>query len=195
MVNVRTIWVLRLSTDDQEKNMNITVYMGSNPGKNPAYREAAKELGRFIGGNGHTLVYGGSDAGLMGVVADNVLETGGMVIGVFPRTLKGIESQHPRLDKLLETNDLRERRAKMIALGDVFVALPGGPGTIEEISEIMSLARIGHLKGLCTILNVEGYFDHFKAQYDKMVEEGFISPAERGRIIFLDSLDELKKLM
>ena len=67
--------------------------------------------------------------------------------------------------------------------------------TIEEISEIMSLARIGHLKGLCTILNVEGYFDHFKAQYDKMVEEGFISPAERGRIIFLDSLDELKKLM
>ena len=175
--------------------MNITVYMGSNPGKNPAYREAAKELGRFIGENGHTLVYGGSDAGLMGVVADNVLETGGMVIGVFPRTLKGIESLHPRLDKLLETADLRERRAKMIALGDVFVALPGGPGTIEEISEIMSLARINHLKGLCAILNVEGYFDHFKAQYDKMVEEGFISPAERGRIIFLDSLDELKKLM
>ena len=175
--------------------MNITVYMGSNPGKNPAYKKAAEELGRFIGENGHTLVYGGSDAGLMGVVADAVLEAGGHIIGVFPKNLKGIEGMHPRLDKLIETVDIRMRRAKMIALGDVFIALPGGPGTIEEISEIMSLARINQLNGMCTLLNVDGYFDHFKAQYDRMVEEGFITQVERGRIFFLDSVEELKRFI
>ena len=83
----------------------------------------------------------------------------------------------------------------MIALGDVFVALPGGPGTIEEIAEIMSHARIDQLNGLCTLINVEGYFNHFKGQYDKMVEEGIITPKERGRIRFLDSVEELKSVM
>jgi len=175
--------------------MNITVYMGSNPGKNPAFREAAEELGRFIGESSHSLVYGGSDQGLMGVVADAVLEAGGNVIGVFPENLKGIEGMHPGLDKLIMTDDIRERRAKMIALGDVFVALPGGPGTIEEIAEIMSLARIDQLNGLCTLINVDGYYNHFKGQYDKMVEEGFITPQERGRIRFLESVGELKSVM
>ena len=175
--------------------MNITVYMGSNPGNNPAYKEAARELGLFIGGNRHTLVYGGSDAGLMGVVADSVMEAGGRVVGVFPQSLKGIESLHSDLDKLIETRDISERKAKMIALGDVFIALPGGPGTLEEIAEVMSLARLDYLNGMCTLLNVEGYYDHLKAQYDKMVEDGFISSAERSRILFLDSIEDLKRIM
>lgn len=175
--------------------MNITVYMGSNTGKNPTFKEAAKELGLFIGSNGHTLVYGGSDAGLMGIVADAVLESGGRIIGVFSENLKGIEGVHPQLDKLIMTPNLRERRAKMIALGDAFVALPGGPGTIEEISEIMSLARIDQLNGLCALINADGYFEHLKGQYDKMTEEGFITSVERGRIIFLNSVEELKSVM
>ena len=175
--------------------MNVTVYMGSNPGNKPAYKEAARKLGMFIGENGHTLVYGGSDAGLMGIVSNSVIEAGGQVVGVFPKSLKGIESIHSELDKFIETDDLRERRAKMIALGDIFIALPGGPGTLEEIAEVMSLARLDHLNGLCTLLNVEGYFDHLKAQYDKMVEDGFISFAERSRIVFLDSIEDLKRLM
>ena len=175
--------------------MNVTVYMGSNPGKNPQYREAAEDLGRFIGENGHNLVYGGSDEGLMGVVADACLHSGGQIIGVFPKSLEGIEGQHPDLDKLIITEDIRDRRAKMVALGDVFVALPGGPGTIEEISEVMTLARLDQLKGLCTLLNIDGYYDHFKAQYDKMAEELFITQQERGRILFLDSVEELKSIL
>ena len=175
--------------------MNFTVYMGSNTGNDPAYKEAAKELGRFIGENGHTLVYGGSDEGLMGTVADSVLEYGGSVIGVFPKDLEGIEGRHPKIHKFIETVSLRDRRAKMIMLGDVFIALPGGPGTLEEIAEVMSLARLDRLKGLCTLLNVEGYYDDLKAQYDKMAEEGFITLKERSRIIFLDSVEDLKRLM
>ena len=175
--------------------MNITVYMGSNTGNDPVYKEAAAELGRFIGENGHTLVYGGSDEGLMGIVADSVLEYGGSVIGVFPKNLEGIEGKHPRLHKFIETLNIRDRRAKMIMLGDVFIALPGGPGTLEEITEVMSLARIDQLRGLCALLNVDGYYDDLKAQYDKMVEEGFITPEERSRILFLDSVDDLKRLM
>lgn len=175
--------------------MNVTVYMGSNPGKNPKYKKAAQELGKIIGEKGHTLIYGGSDAGLMGVVTDNVLDAGGGAIGVFPRTLEGIEGKHPGLDKLIYTDDIAQRRAKMIALGDVFVALPGGPGTFEEISEVISLARLDQLKGLCTLLNVDGYYDPLKTQFDRMVEERFITPAERARISFIDTVEELAKLM
>ena len=175
--------------------MNITVYMGSNPGKNPKYREAAQDLGRVIGEGGHALVYGGSDAGLMGVVADSVLDAGGTAIGVFPKSLEGVERKHPGLDKLIYTDTIAQRRAKMIALGDVFVALPGGPGTLEEISEIISLARLDHLEGLCAILNIDGYYGHLKLQFDKMAEESFINAEERGRILFIDTVEELVKLL
>lgn len=175
--------------------MNITVYMGSNPGKNPKYREAAEQLGRIIGMNKHTLVYGGSDAGLMGAVADSVLSAGGGAIGVFPRSLEGVEGKHPGLDKMIYTDSIVQRRAKMIALGDVFVALPGGPGTMEEISEVISLARLDRLKGLCTLLNVDSYYEPLKTQFDNMCDEGFITAEERSRILFFDTVEEISKLL
>ncbi len=118
--------------------MNITVYLGSEYGVNPLYIEKAAELGRWIGSNGHSLVYGGGNVGLMGVLADNVLASGGKVIGVIPDFFIEIEQQHNGLTELEVVPSMSERKKRMVELGDFFIAFPGGIGTLEEISEIMT---------------------------------------------------------
>ena len=175
--------------------MNITVYCGSKKPKNPAFVNAAKELGHFIGSNGHSLVYGGADSGLMGIVADAVLDEGGKVYGVYPKNLEGIEGKHPGLTRLFITLDIPMRRLKMIELGDIVTALPGGPGTFEEMSEIISLVRINQLKGRFIGLNIDGYYDELIAQFDKMLDEEFITQDERDRIVFVNSVKELEELI
>ncbi len=175
--------------------MNITVYCGSKKPKNPEFVKAAEELGHFIGSNGHKLVYGGADSGLMGILANAVLAEGGEVYGVYPKNLEGIEAKHPRLTRLFITTDIPRRRLKMIEMGDVFVALPGGPGTFEEMSEIISLVRIDQLKGRFIGLNIDGYYNDFIRQLDKMLEEEFITRDERDRIVFAGSVEELEKMI
>ena len=173
--------------------MNITVYCGSKIPENDLFVQAAKELGAFIGENGHPLVYGGADTGLMGIMADTVLENGGRVIGVYPKNLEGIEGKHPGLTEFYMTENIPERRSKMIELGDVFVALPGGPGTFEEMSEIISLVRIDQLDGKFVGLNIDGYYGELIKQFDKMLDERFITPEERSGIVFVNSVVELEK--
>lgn len=175
--------------------MNITVYCGSKIPENDLFVQAAKELGAFIGENGHTLVYGGADTGLMGIIADAVLDSGGEVTGVYPKNLEGIEGKHPGLTKFYLMENIPERRSKMIELGDVFVALPGGPGTFEEMSEIISLVRIDQLDGKFVGLNIDGYYRELIKQFDKMLEEKFITQGERSGIVFVDSVEELEKLI
>ncbi len=175
--------------------MNITVYCGSNKGKNPAYECEAKKLGEFIGRNNHTLIYGGSNRGLMGVVADNVLDNGGRIVGVYPKQLEGIEFQHPRLSDLVITENINQRRAKMIELGDVFVALPGGPGTLEEMAEVISLVRIDHLEGEFFILDVDNFYDPLRDLLDKMLEEGFVLKEQVERFMFVKTTEELAALI
>ena len=111
--------------------MNITVYLGAFEGNDPALAEAVRELGTWIGRSGNALVYGGSKSGLMGVIADSVLEAGGEVTGVEPQFFIDEEVQHEGLTKLIITKDMAERKAKMIELGDAFIAFPGGTGTLE----------------------------------------------------------------
>ena len=117
--------------------MNITVYLGANAGNDPALAEAVRELGSWIGANGHRLVYGGSRSGLMGQLAQSALDAGGTVTGVEPQFFVQQELQHDGLTELIVTKDMTERKTKMIELGDAFIAFPGGTGTLEEISEIM----------------------------------------------------------
>lgn len=118
--------------------MNITVYLGANAGNDPALAQATAELGRWIGESGNTLVYGGSASGLMGVLAKSVLGAGGKAIGVEPQFFIDEGYEFDGLTELIVTRDMSERKAKMIELGEAFIALPGGTGTLEEITEVMS---------------------------------------------------------
>lgn len=118
--------------------MNITVYLGALRGNDPVLKDAVKELGTWIRENNHTLIYGGSKSGLMGYIAESVLDAGGDVIGIEPQFFIDEELQYDGLTELIITKDMTERKTKMIELGDAFIAFPGGTGTLEEISEVMS---------------------------------------------------------
>ena len=136
--------------------MNITVYLGANEGREPALKTAVCELGTWIGEHGHTLVYGGSRVGLMGAVAASTLVAGGKVIGVEPRFFIEQELQLDGLTELIVTEDMTDRKTKMIELGDAFIAFPGGTGTLEEIAEVMSKLALNHLDAPCIFYNRDG---------------------------------------
>ena len=165
--------------------MNITDYLGSNPGNDPKYLKYAEEIGRGIGSTGNTMVYGGANDGLMGRTADAVIASGGTVIGVIPEFF--LKRGHSELAELHVVKTMSERKAKMMELGDAFIALPGGPGTIEEISEIISAVRIGLTKKPCILFSPDGYYDELRAMYEKMVREGFLTEGELARIRFADT--------
>ena len=143
--------------------MNITVYLGANAGNDPALAEAVRELGSWIGANGHRLVYGGSRSGLMGQLAQSALDAGGTVTGVEPQFFVQQELQHDGLTELIVTKDMTERKTKMIELGDAFIAFPGGTGTLEEIAEVMSKVSLGQLDAPCILYDLNGYYDSLKA--------------------------------
>lgn len=168
--------------------MNVTVYCGASDGNQPAYRQAAMQLGEWIAKNGHTLVYGGGKVGLMGVVADTVLKNGGTVIGVMPNFLVDREISHPGLTVLHQVESMTERKSKMIELGEVFIALPGGPGTLEEITEVVSWGRIGQNNHPCVFFDVNHYYQAVQNMYDTMVNEAFLTQSDRDKILFSDDL-------
>ena len=134
--------------------MNITVYLGASAGNDPALAEAVRELGSWIGANGHHLVYGGSRSGLMGLLAQSALDAGGTVTGVEPQFFIQQELQHDGLTELIVTRDMAERKTKMIELGDAFIAFPGGTGTLEEIAEVMSRVSLGQLDAPCILYDL-----------------------------------------
>ena len=175
--------------------MNITVYLGANPGNDPALATAAAELGAWIGSAGHALVYGGSHSGLMGALADAVLAAGGRVTGVEPQVFIDAEFQHEGIDELIVTRDMAERKAKMIELGDAFIAFPGGTGTLEEIAEVMSAVSLGHLDAPCILYNLDGYYDDLRRLLAHMVEKGLSTPERQRGISFADSLDEIARIL
>ncbi len=171
--------------------MNITVYLGANQGSDPKLREKVRELGTWIGENGHTLIYGGSKSGLMGEIAESVLLSGGKVIGVEPRMFIERELQYDELTELIVTEDMPERKTRMIELGDAFIAFPGGTGTLEEISEVMSGVSMKRLDAPCIIYNLDGYYEPLKALLKKMIEKGLSSKERQTRIFFPESLSEI----
>ncbi|TKI53365.1 TIGR00730 family Rossman fold protein [Lysinibacillus mangiferihumi] len=173
--------------------MNISVYCGASLGNSEVYSEAAKALGKWIADNGHTLVYGGGKVGLMGVIADEVLLHKGEVIGIIPTFLVERELSHPNLTRLEIVNSMSERKNKMIELGDCYIALPGGPGTLEEISEVISWARIGQHQNPCILLNVAGYYDQLKDFYKGMVTSEFLTEDEQKAMLFADSFVEIEQ--
>ena len=175
--------------------MNITVYCAATPGDNPHFRDAARQMGEWIVREGHTLVYGGSSVGIMGVISGAVLDGGGQVIGVEPRFfLEAGVAQH-NLGELIVVDTMAERKAKMVELGDAFVALPGGMGTLEEISEIMSRIRLGFSEAPCFFLNIDGFYDPMRTLLTRMLEQGFITRREYDAVGFPTSVAELAEML
>ncbi len=175
--------------------MNITVYLGANEGNDPIFRKAVHELGCFIGESGNGLIYGGSKTGLMGVLAQAVLSTGGNVIGVEPQFFVDEELQLDGLTELIITSDMSERKTKMIELGDAFIAFPGGTGTLEEISEVMSKVSLKQLDAPCILYNLDGYYDSLKDLLLHMTEKGLSSDERQKGIYFASTLDEIKEIL
>lgn len=175
--------------------MNITVYLGANAGNDPALAEAVRELGSWIGANGHRLVYGGSRSGLMGQLAQSALDAGGTVTGVEPQFFVQQELQHDGLTELIVTKDMTERKTKMIELGDAFIAFPGGTGTLEEISEIMSKVSLKQLAAPCILYNLNGYYDHLKALLAHMIDMGLSTPERQEGIYFAETLDDIRVIL
>ena len=171
--------------------MNVTVYCGSSFGNDPAYAQAARSLGAWIGTSGSVLVYGGSQIGLMGVVADAALDEGGYVIGVEPHFMIMRELQHDGIQELIMVDTMAERMTKMVELGDAYVALPGGVGTLEEISEIASRIRLGMTNAPCIFFNVKGYYDDFRRYLQRMCDDGFIGPEDLQAITFASTIEEV----
>ena len=175
--------------------MRITVYLGATPGNDPALTEAARALGAWIGANGHTLVYGGSKCGLMGVLAEAVLQNGGSVIGVEPRFFVDAGFVYDAITELIVTNDMSERKAKMIELGDAFIAFPGGSGTLEEISEVMSKIALKHLDAPCILYDLNGYYEGLRMLLDHMIEKGLSTKEKQSGFRFAKDLAEIAAIL
>jgi uncharacterized protein (TIGR00730 family) len=161
----------------------ICVYCGSSPGRMPEYRDAAKALGHELAARGLGLVYGGASVGVMGAVADAVLEKGGQAMGVIPHALATREVAHSGLDELFVVDSMHERKAKMAELSDGFIALPGGWGTIEEIFEMLTWAQLGLHQKPCGLLNISGYYDHLFAFLEHAIDQRFVREEYRPMIM------------
>jgi uncharacterized protein (TIGR00730 family) len=152
----------------------ICVYCGSSPGKNPVFSLAASSLAKAMCERGIGLVYGGAAVGVMGALANAVLEAGGEAIGVIPRSLAIKEVAHANLTELHVVSSMHDRKAMMAELADGFIALPGGWGTLEEIFEILTWAQLGFHEKPCGLLNIEGYYDGLIDFLDNAIEQQFV---------------------
>ena len=170
--------------------MNITVYLGANEGKDPSLKTAVRELGTWIGESGSRLIYGGSKSGLMGELAESVLQAGGEVIGVEPQFFIDMEYQYDEITELIVTKDMTERKMKMIELGDVFIA-----GTLEEIAEVMSKVSLKHLTAPCILYNLNDYYDGLQTLLRHMTEMGLSSPERQEGIYFAKDLSEIREII
>ncbi len=161
----------------------LCVFCGSSHGANPAYAEAAKHLGGELARRGVALVYGGGNVGLMGVVADGVLDAGGQVIGVIPEVLMAKELGHKGVQDLRVVKTMHERKAMMAELSDGFIAMPGGIGTFEEFFEIVTWAQLGFHSKPCALLNVNGFYDPLLHLIDHAITENFVKPKQRDLVL------------
>lgn len=161
----------------------VCVYCGSNLGVRPEYSAAARELADVLVRHELDLVYGGADKGIMGVLADAMLEHGGKVHGVMPKMLTEKEIAHQGLTELHVVASMHERKTMMAALSDGFIALPGGYGTLEEIIEIITWGQLRFHDKPCGLLNVNGYFDHLLAYLDNANKEGFLRRENRDMLL------------
>jgi uncharacterized protein (TIGR00730 family) len=166
---------------------SVCVFCGSNPGNHSDYAAAAKALGQAIAKRGATLVYGGAEVGLMGIIADAALAAGGQVIGIIPKALMDKEIGHKGLTRLEAVGSMHERKARMAELSDGFVNLPGGTGTLEEMFEVWTWGQLGFHAKPIGVLNVRGFYDPLMTFLDHQRDEGFVKPGLRDTLLSAES--------
>ncbi len=170
---------------------SIGVFCGSKPGANPAYVELARRTGQALAARGLTLVYGGGSKGMMGAVADGLLDAGGNAIGIIPDFLVGKEVAHPRIKDMRIVKSMLDRKTMMLSLADAFLTLPGGYGTLDELFEVVTWNQIGTISKPCGVLNINTFYTPTLQQIDLMVREGYIYEKNRSLVIDDDDLDRL----
>jgi hypothetical protein len=173
----------------------IAVFCGASSGTNPQYTEVADYLGRLLSQQNIELVYGGGKVGLMGVIADAVMQSGGKVIGVIPDFLYDMEVGHDGITELIKVKSMHERKWKMHELSDAIITLPGGFGTMEEVFEMLTWAQLNLHSKPIGILNTNLFYSGLLQQADHMMAEGFLKPSYRKMLIDSSSADELLKLV
>ena len=170
---------------------SLCVYCGSNAGNDPAYAALARDLGTRLARDGITLVYGGGNVGLMGIVADAVLAGGGEVIGVIPQQLVDWEVAHKGVTRLEVVDSMHTRKARMFELADGFIALPGGFGTLDEMFEMLTWRQLGLGKKPCAFLDVGGFWQPLMVMLDSMVRERFLHADQRNDLWHGQDIDGL----
>lgn len=174
---------------------SIAVFCGSSSGSNLLYKKKAQVLGHYLGSNQYHLVYGGGNIGLMGIVANAALAAGGEVTGVLPRFLNKKEVGHVELSKLILVDSMHERKQKIELLSDAFIAMPGGFGTLEEVSEMLTWAQLGLHQKPIGLYNINDFYNSLLAQLDKMVEEGFLKAQNRAMVLKDNEAEPLVKML
>ena len=174
-------------------SLKIAVFCGSTHGTDPEFVKQAKALGAWIGDHHHVLIYGGGHAGSMGDVSLSCLDHGGQCISIAPLFLK--REEDPRVARHIDVVDLSARKKAIIEMADAFVALPGGPGTLEEISDVISQVRLRRISKPYCFFNIDRYYDPLITMYDEMVEKGFFTKVHRKQILFASTLDEVIKII
>ncbi len=174
---------------------SILVYCGANHGTNPAYRQAAVDLGKIMAERQIRLIYGAGSIGLMGTIADSVLENGGYVVGIIPNFLDRLEVGHKSLPEIHKVETMHERKAMMEQMCDGIITLPGGYGSMDELFEILAWSQLGLHNKPVGLLNVNGFYDYLLKHVDKMTEEGFLKPENRDLLVVSDDIEDLLQKM
>ena len=169
--------------------MNISVFCGATLPRNKAYIDAARKLGTWLSQQHHTLLYGGSNLGLMGIVSGAALAEGGTVVGVIPTLFSEEVILSQPVTQLVRVASLAERKAYLLAHSDAFIALPGGIGTLDEVSEVMVANQLGQMHKPMVLLNIEGYYDAFLQQLERFKSDGLMRSS--GGLINIDRIDEI----
>ena len=175
--------------------MNICVFLGSHLGSSESFKIELIKLGKLIVKNNYKLVFGGSNSGLMGVLADTIKEENGYIIGIEPKMFANDEYLFNKLDELIITETMNERIDKMIELSAIFILFPGGIGSLEEISHLLSMDNIKTLEKEIIIYNFEGYYDNIISQLSLMVKMGFYSSDSFNRLKIVNNFEELRKII
>lgn len=170
---------------------SVAVFCGSKPGKNIAFIEAAKQLGMLLAKHNISLVYGGGSVGIMGTIADSVLENKGTVIGVIPQVLVAWEQQHKGITTLHIVNDMHERKRMMYELCDAAIILPGGYGTLDEMFEIITWNNLKIHEKKIVLVNIDGFYDALITHIDTMQQQGFLYENWKERIVLVDTIDAI----
>ena len=174
---------------------NISIFCGAHEGKNPKYAQSAKIISEEIAKRGINVVFGGGNVGLMKIISDTALDNGVEVLGISLKSLHALELANPRLNEIVVTDSLLDRKNEFMSRSDAFIVLPGGVGSLDELAEIMASNQLGIINKPVGILNTEGYYDHLLKWFDKAVEEGFISSANLKELLVSDNPEELVELV